>query len=157
MVNYLLVCERKLWLFSRNISQEIQSGLVRLGKLLHERSFTREKKEVLIHGRIKVDHTSRGEKVVIHEVKKSKAKSPAARAQLLFYLYELDELGIECRGELHYYGERRKEAVQLTGETKKEVEDLKEHIVAIVQAEHPPSIPNDAPCRRCAYRDYCWV
>jgi len=111
MVNYYFVCSRKLWLFSHGITQETDSELVKLGQLLHESSFLREHKEVLVLGRIKLDHMTTGENLLIHEVKKTKSYSHAARAQLLFYLYELERLGIECQGELHFRSQRRKESV----------------------------------------------
>lgn len=48
-VNYLYVCERKLWLFDRGIQMESRSGKVLLGRILNDHSYPREdKKEMLI-------------------------------------------------------------------------------------------------------------
>jgi len=38
-INYLFVCERKLWLFDRGIGMESTSERVLLGKILEESSF----------------------------------------------------------------------------------------------------------------------
>lgn len=42
-INYLYVCKRKLWLFSKNITFENKSDKVLLGRLLHEYSYPKEK------------------------------------------------------------------------------------------------------------------
>ncbi|MEM2142576.1 MAG: CRISPR-associated protein Cas4 [Candidatus Thorarchaeota archaeon] len=157
MINYVVVCPRKLWLFSRGLSREQDSELVTLGALLHSTSFPRRKKEVLILGRFTIDHTSRGQRVIVHEVKKTKNYSNAARAQLLFYLYEMERLGVPCTGELHFRSESRKEHVVLDDEGRKEVERLIEQVRSVVLSETPPAPQAGAPCRACSYRDYCWV
>ncbi|HBT04345.1 MAG TPA: CRISPR-associated protein Cas4, partial [Thermodesulfobacterium commune] len=55
-VNYLYVCERKLWLFDRGIQMESKSDRVLKGKLLGEYSYPRdEKKEILIDNLINID------------------------------------------------------------------------------------------------------
>ena len=42
-IDYYFICKTKLWLFSHNIQLEHQSENVKLGKILHEDSFKREK------------------------------------------------------------------------------------------------------------------
>jgi CRISPR-associated exonuclease Cas4 len=55
-INYLYVCERKLWLFDRGISMESGSDKVLMGKLLGEYSYPREgTKEILIDNLINID------------------------------------------------------------------------------------------------------
>ena len=55
-VNYLYVCERKLWLFDRGINMEQTYDKVLLGKLLEEQSYPREKRrEILIENLISID------------------------------------------------------------------------------------------------------
>jgi len=157
MINYYVVCPRRLWLFSRKLGWEADSELVRLGLLLHEQSFPRERKEVLIMNRIKIDHTSTGENVVVHEVKSSRAHYQAARLQLLFYLREMKRLGVSCTGELHFPRQRRRERVVLDAEGEREVEEAIEAIEQIVKNDTPPPVAPGAPCRGCSYRDYCEV
>ena len=47
-VNYYCICKTKLWLFSHNIQMEKESEYVQMGKLIHESSYRREEKEVVI-------------------------------------------------------------------------------------------------------------
>ncbi len=70
-IAYYVVCQRKLWLFSKNISMEHTSELVEIGKIIHENSYARKRKEIMFDG-IKIDmiEAKRG---IIHEVKKSKS------------------------------------------------------------------------------------
>ena len=44
-INYLYVCERKLWLFDRNIALEKESDKVLLGKVLADYAYPRERKK----------------------------------------------------------------------------------------------------------------
>ena len=70
-INYYFLCKKKLWYFSHDIAMEHTSDAVYLGKLIHETSYEREKKEIDIDGTVKIDFI--GKDRVIHEVKKSDA------------------------------------------------------------------------------------
>lgn len=157
MVNYYLVCPRKLWLHSRNLGFEDTSELVMLGSLLHESSFAREKKEILILGQIRLDHTTEGTAVVVHEVKKTGSQHEAARAQLLFYLLELEFLGIKSVGELHFRSSRQKQPVVLDEQSRTWIRRILADMIVLLKQSNPPPMPRKAPCKRCAYRDYCEV
>ncbi len=76
-INYYFICQRKLWLFSRDISMEQTSGAVAIGKLIHEQSYERANKELMIDETIKIDFV--GKDKVIHEVKKAKSMECAFR------------------------------------------------------------------------------
>ena len=55
-VQYLKVCERKLWLHAHQIGFEDEYDKVQQGKVLHETSYQRKKsKEVLIDNLIRID------------------------------------------------------------------------------------------------------
>ncbi|RMG73913.1 MAG: Dna2/Cas4 domain-containing protein, partial [Nitrospirae bacterium] len=55
-INYLHICERKLWLFDRGIGMEQTSDKVLLGKLLGEYAYPREQtRDVLIDNLIRID------------------------------------------------------------------------------------------------------
>ena len=71
-VNYYIVCPTKLWYFSHHLQMEQTSDLVSLGKLLHETTYGRIKKDVLIDSRISVDFVKKSNKIVLHEIKKSR-------------------------------------------------------------------------------------
>ncbi len=97
-VNYYFVCKRKLWMFSRQLNQEQSSDTVALGKLLHETSYARKRKEIEI-GPIKIDFLKGCE---VHEIKKSKKIEKAHEWQLLYYLWFLKQKGIDAKGMIDY-------------------------------------------------------
>ena len=72
-INYYFICKTKLWLFSHNIQLEDESENVKLGRILHEDSFKREK-DFLIDNLINVDFIKITDCVEIHEVKKKLKK-----------------------------------------------------------------------------------
>ncbi|HLG30216.1 MAG TPA: Dna2/Cas4 domain-containing protein, partial [Candidatus Brocadiales bacterium] len=90
-INYYFVCKRKLWLFSNHIEMERESDAVLIGKLLHEASYQRQTKEIVIDDTIKIDFLDG--KGVIHEVKKSDKLEKPHEYQLLYYLYYLKQKG----------------------------------------------------------------
>ena len=53
-INYYFHCRRQLWYFTHDIRMEPHSDTVFQGKLLHEASYEREKKEIEINN-IKLD------------------------------------------------------------------------------------------------------
>nr|WP_262370206.1 CRISPR-associated protein Cas4 [Dictyoglomus thermophilum] len=99
-INYLFVCERKLWLFDRGIGMEETSEKVFLGKLLDEFSYPKEKKKkILIDNLICIDILNEEE---IREVKYSDKLEEPNKMQILYYLYYLKKLGIRKKGILNY-------------------------------------------------------
>ena len=76
-INYLLICPRMLWLFSHHIEMERENDLVTLGQLLHEESFQRKKKEVLIDDLICLDFFDDN---AVHDMKKGRSMEEAHRA-----------------------------------------------------------------------------
>ncbi|NWF94535.1 MAG: CRISPR-associated protein Cas4 [Candidatus Thorarchaeota archaeon] len=157
MVNYYVVCKRKLWLFSRNLGREQDSELVTIGKLIHESSFKRREKEELILGRVKIDHTTRSGRLIVHEVKKSRSHPEAARAQLHFYIWFLERLGVTCEGQLHFYGEKQREDVSLGPSERAYLEAIILDALRTIDSPSSPECQRSALCRKCAYRDYCWA
>ncbi|HOS81854.1 MAG TPA: CRISPR-associated protein Cas4 [Methanolinea sp.] len=157
-INYYFVCPTKLWLFSHNISQESSSELVGMGKFVHESSYSRENKNIIMD-RIGIDFFKKGEGITIHEIKKSKKLEQAHRYQLYYYIYYLQEiLDIpNVDGLLDYPLIRKRERLMLTDEVKKEIERILLEVNEIVkQPQSPPPIEKPY-CRKCAYFELCWV
>ena len=153
-VNYLYVCERKLWFFSRGIRLETTSEKVLLGKLLSEYSYLREDtKEILIDNLIKIDIVSGDE---IREVKYSNRLPKADRIQILYYLYYLKKFGIEKRGVINYPKQRKKEEIILTEEAEKEVEKALIRVREITNMPTPPPLIKKSYCSKCAYYELCF-
>lgn len=153
-VNYLYVCERKLWLFDRGIQMESDSEKVLIGKLLSEYSYPREnKKELLIDNLINIDLVKGGE---IYEVKSSNRLAHADRIQLLYYLFYLKQLGINKKGSIRYPKMRKIEHIALTPKYEKEVKAALNRIKLILQMENPPRIERKSICNNCSYYLFCF-
>nr|WP_052293480.1 Dna2/Cas4 domain-containing protein [Methanothermus fervidus] len=54
MVQYYMVCKRKLWFFANQINMNYDNDDILIGRLLHEKSFSREKK-CINFGEISID------------------------------------------------------------------------------------------------------
>ena len=85
-VGYYFICRKKLWWFHHGIQMETESDRVKLGKVVHENSYERKKKEISIDNKIVLDWQSDG---VIHEVKLSDSqygRSARISTALLYFL-----------------------------------------------------------------------
>ncbi|MCX7914621.1 MAG: CRISPR-associated protein Cas4, partial [Thermodesulfovibrionales bacterium] len=134
-INYLYVCERKLWLFDRGIQMESSSDKVLLGKILSQYSYPKEEvREVLIDNLICIDIVSDEE---IKEIKYSNRLVNADRIQLLYYLYYLKQLGIEKKGIINYPKMRKREEIVLTEDAQKEVETALVKVKEILDMDKP--------------------
>jgi len=153
-VNYLYVCERKLWLFDRGIQMESKSDNVLIGKLLGEDSYPREeKRDMMIDNLINIDIVGNNE---IREVKYSNRMYNADRIQLLYYLYYLKQLGIEKKGIINYPKMRKREEIILTDDGAREVEAALVRVKEIVGMDKPPELQKKPYCTKCAYYEFCF-
>lgn len=156
-VNYYFVCKRKLWLFSHHITMEHTSDRVALGKLLGEERYPREKKDIDIDGKIRIDFLD-VQGGVLHEVKHSPAVEEAHIWQVKYYLWYLKQKGIDgLTGEINYPRMRRKEKVFLTRQDEKELEHVLNSIEKVRNNEPMPDRINKKFCRKCSYFEFCWV
>ena len=154
-INYYFVCRKKLWLFSHDITMEQTSQYVEIGKEIHENSFNRENKEILIDGLIKLDFMDK--ELVIHETKKSRAMEEATRYQLLYYIYYLKQKGIEgVKGAVHFPKEKRKETLELTDEDVEEIEKIIGGIIKTKELPVPPHEEKSPKCSKCSYYELCF-
>lgn len=150
-VNYYFVCKRKLWMFSRQLNQEQTSDTVALGKLLHETSYARNRKEIEI-GPIKIDFLKGCE---VHEIKKSKKIEKAHEWQLLYYLWFLKQKGIEAKGMIDYPLLKQRVEVILTEEKENEMLKIMDGIREIISRENPPEAAKVSYCKKCSYFELC--
>jgi CRISPR-associated exonuclease Cas4 len=157
-IAYYFSCHRQLWLHSHFLHFEQDSELVALGRLIHEESFQRERKEIRVGNEIVIDFSSLRNQT-IHEIKKSDKNRDAHLMQLKYYLWFLKYFyGIEhLRGEIHYAKPRRKEEVLLTEEDEEKILQAREAIVQIVALPQPPPLKKIPFCRQCSYHDFCFV
>lgn len=161
-LNYLVVCHRKLWLFSHGIEMERENEDVQIGKQIGENAYGREKKEINIDDQIVLDWAEAkvGEDGVltVHEVKKSKAVSRAHRLQMLFYLHVLKRKGVPARGIIDYPELKQRETIELDTRGEVELQDAMKQVGDIVGSEQvPPRLDKISFCSKCAYFDLCYV
>lgn len=153
-VGYFFICRKKLWWFHHGIEMERENDRVKMGKLVHENSYNRQKKEISIDGRIVLDWQADG---VVHEVKLSDKMESAHEFQLLYYLYYLKSKGVEnLTGQIDYPKLRRTQTVELTAEKEAELETALTEMEKITAAETPPEVELMKICQSCSYAELCW-
>lgn len=156
-VNYYIICPTKLWYFSHFLRMEKTSDLVSLGKLVHETSYEKIKKDILIDQKIAIDFVKKGKNLILHEIKKSKKMETAHYYQLLYYIYFLKTKGISnVEGEIDYPLLRDVRRVELTHDLELELIHIFEKIKEIIRKEKPPVHEKKRYCRRCSYFEFCW-
>ncbi len=156
--NYYLICHRKLWLFANGITMESTSGLVAEGKLLHETAYPRRSEkyqEIELDG-IKIDYYDPKNKVV-HEIKKTDKHEEAHEWQVKYYLYVLEQNGVEgATGLLEYPKLHRTSEVVLSTPDREAIREMTGNIENIIHNEHCPGKIPKTRCKNCSYFDFCW-
>lgn len=156
MVYYYFICERRLWYFTNQINMEQNSELVQIGKLIDESTYKKEKKGILIDNTINIDFINNG--AVLHEVKKTKSIEEAGIWQLKYYMYYLEQKGIEnIKAEIDFPLLREKREIILEDRDKEVLENVIKNIENIVKQDKPPKIINSKICKKCSYFDLCYV
>lgn len=153
-VGYYFVCHKKLWWFAHGVQMEHESDRVKMGKLVHEDSYARKKRELNIDDKIVLDWREDG---VIHEVKLTDAMEEAHEMQLAYYLYYLKRKGIEnLRGQIDYPKLRLTKTVELTVELEANLAQALDAMQQIVAAPKAPAVKFMNICRACSYAELCW-
>ncbi|TLD43260.1 MAG: CRISPR-associated RecB family exonuclease Cas4a [Candidatus Jettenia ecosi] len=135
---------------------EQNSDAVYLGKLIHETSYEREKKEIDIDNTIKIDFI--GNDRVIHEVKKSDKVEEPHIWQLKYYIWYLKQKGADgITGKLNYPKLRKTLDVFLEPEDEERIQSILKEIQEIINTELPPAVERMRMCKSCSYGDICWV
>jgi CRISPR-associated exonuclease Cas4 len=129
---------------------------ISIGRLIHEKSFSREKKNINL-GDIAFDFIKTGDKNVIFEIKKSSKLEEPVRYQLYYYLWNAKKMGEEMEGMLVYPEERKREKLTLTPEKEEEIEKMIENIQKVVYQPLPPQVVIKPYCKRCTYYELCMV
>lgn len=154
-IQYYFVCQRKLWLYAKNLGQEEDHERVLDGKLLHEHAYQRaRKREIYTEEGFKVDALD-GE--YVREIKLSSKMTKADQYQLLFYLYQLKKRGLVRKGLISYTREKRTEELELSEENEKELEKIIEDINMLLSKSTVPPLIHKSYCRKCAYYDFCYI
>jgi len=155
-VNYYFLCKKKLWYFCHDIQMEKNSDAVYLGKLIHETSYEREKKEIDIDDTIKIDFIDKDR--VIHEVKKSDKVEEPHIWQLKYYIWYLKQKGVEgVTGKINYPKLRKTQEVILGQGDDERIEAILKEIKDITESDLPPAADKIKICKSCSYLELCWV
>ncbi len=156
LVWYYFICPREVWLQSRQLNPDEQNDFLDLGRLIHETTYDRNKKEVQLDN-AKFDLVKRKDgEYIIGEIKKSSKFIESATMQLAYYLYLLRQKGIDARGEILIPKEKEKVQVELTPETETKLLKALEDIQFIVSQDCPPRPIRIKYCPNCAYKEFCW-
>ena len=157
LVWYYYICKREVWLMAHGIEPDPDNTNIDIGRLIHETSFRREKKEIQFDN-VKFDiRTDDDDRIIVSEIKKSSRFKKSAIMQLAFYLTRLREAGVEASGELRFPTEKRREKVELSDEIIGELQEACEGIKEIVVTDVPPQPEKSKYCSSCGYREFCWV
>lgn len=158
-INYYHICHRKLWLFANGINMEHTSDTVAEGKLIGETTYPQraEKYTEIEIGGSKIDFYDAKNKV-IHEIKKSDSIEAAHEWQVKYYIWLLQQNGIEgATGILEYPKLRHTSHVALSQEDHTYLEQAMKHIENIISSEACPPRINSKICKRCSYYDFCYI
>ena len=157
--NLYHVCKRELWLFANGINMEQTSDLVYDGKLIHETSYPQRSEryeEVAIDG-IKIDYYDARNKV-IHEIKRSDKVETAHEWQVKYYIYVLENNGIDGVTCILEYPELRQTTkVELTDADRQKIKEIEDKIAQLISSDECPPVIHSKICKNCSYYDFCYV
>jgi len=159
LINYLQLCHRKLWLHAKHITMEHNSNTVAEGKLIGETTYQRRaKKWKELHlGKSKIDHYDPATNT-IREVKKSAKLEHAHIAQVKYYLYALEQRGIQnATGLIEYPKQRKTTTVILDEASRKEIQGWEAEVQRITSLPVCPDLVKKSYCRTCSFYDFCFV
>ena len=154
IIQAYLTCPREAWLEYHAISSDQDHEYLALGRLIHEISYQRDRKEIYVDQLIKVDLLRER---LVAEVKKSSRNIESARMQLAYYLYFLKkEKGLEFEGILLFPKEKKTEKVKLTKKLEEQLGILIADIKQLIQQNIPPA-KKIKYCKSCAYYEFCFA
>lgn len=159
-INYYFHCKRHLWLFVNYVHMEHTNELVALGKFISDTTYKKEKHEIQIEDDIYdivIDYYDDKNKI-IHEIKKSNKLEITHIWQVKFYIYVLEKNGIEnVKGVINYPKLKKRINVELMGEDRIKIEEIKKEVLSIVAQKNPPPIIKKPFCKKCAYYEICYI
>lgn len=159
LISIYHICHRELWLHAHEIRMESNSEIVSEGRQIGETTYNQRpsKYTEVIVGPCKIDYydIKAGE---IHEVKKSDKMEEAHIAQVKYYLWTLEQHGMNAiRGIIEYPKLRSKTEVILSEEDRKEFPIILKAIQEIVSNDVCPPVIKLKVCQKCSYEDFCYA
>ncbi|MFW5871742.1 MAG: CRISPR-associated protein Cas4 [bacterium] len=158
LISYYFYCHRRMWLHANDIKMEDNSEDVAMGVLVEETSYQSrsDKFQQVQIGPVKIDFYDAKNKV-IHEVKKSDKFHETHIWQIKYYIYILEQAGIQMvKGILEYPQKRKTEEVHLSAADKVYLEEITDEIDRIIKQAISPPVINSPKCKNCSYYDFCY-
>lgn len=157
LIQSYFICQRQLWLMSRQLTPDQDHPYLAMGRLIDESSYGRERKKINFEN-IVLDfvRSEDGEGLIVGEVKKTSRAINSARMQLAYYLYRLKEEGLLAKGILLFPQERKREPVELTPELEQKLQKVFAEIKEILRLEKPPPVEKIPYCKQCGYKEFCY-
>ena len=156
MVYYYFVCKKKLWYFANQIQMEQNSELVEIGKIIDETSYKNQEKHILIDNTINIDFIKNN--VILHEVKKTKSIEEASIWQVKYYMYYLEQKGVEnIKAKIDFPLIKETKDVVLNYEDRQALQHIITNIREIINSKNPMDVIQDKKCKKCAYYDLCYI
>lgn len=156
MVQYFITCKRELWFYINHINMNYNNEDISIGKLIHEKSYSRDKKEIRVDNMV-FDFVRTKDNLTIFEIKKSSKLTIGAKYQLYFYLYNLRFVEPNTRGILVYPKEKKREKIILNDEILKEMENILSGILEVSNLTSPPFAEKKPYCKGCSFYELCMV
>jgi len=125
---------------------------VAIGKFIDENSYSRDEKHINV---INIDFIK--EKVILHEVKKSKKIEEASILQVKYYLYYLSKRDVNVKAKIDYPLLKKNIDVELKEEDKQKIDEILIDIENIVNKDIAPKEDNKKICKNCAFYDLCYI
>ena len=156
MVYYYFVCKKQLWYFANQIQMEQNSELVEIGKIIDETSYKNQEKHILIDNTINIDFIKNN--VILHEVKKTKSIEEASIWQVKYYMYYLEQKGVEnIKAKIDFPLIKETKDVVLNYEDRQALQNIITNIREIINSKNPMDVIQDKKCKKCAYYDLCYI
>lgn len=159
LISYYFYCHRRLWLHANQIQFEDNSEDVAIGRIIEESSYKERpnRYQQISLGSIKIDFYDVKNKV-IHEIKKSNKFHETHIWQIKYYIYTLEQVGIEgVVGILEYPKLRKTENVILNNIDKERIVELENYIRGITNKDICPKLVKTSKCKNCSYNDFCYA
>jgi CRISPR-associated exonuclease Cas4 len=148
-----------MWLHANGIKLEDNSEDVAMGVLIEETSYQQRssKYQQIEIGSIKIDFYDSKNKI-IHETKKSNKFHETHIWQLRYYIYILEQAGVEgVTGILEYPKERKTEEVLLSKPDREFLKELIGKIDLLIHSDQCQPLLNQPKCKKCSYFDFCYA
>ncbi len=158
LVEAFVFCPRQAWFLSRRLNGDQYNEFIAIGRLYAEKTYKRDKKEILIDGN-KIDIIKENNnKFLFIETKKSSKVKRASEIQLLHYMYCFFKRGYRnIKGELRFPKERKVIEVNLNEAEILELERIYVNVNKLVNQDKPPLVKRSNICKECSYIEFCWA